>query len=158
MALNLAGIHTSLDAAHFVFKMRREGVVEVPVETLDRILTAAKAPAPIDFVSIDVENPELEVLSGFDLDRWRPKLLLIEDLVKDLRMHRYLQAQGYKWIRRTSINGWYIPADSQVLHVSLLGQLQFLRKYYLGLPFRRLRETLRRLRAARAARARPAKT
>jgi hypothetical protein len=33
------------------------------------------------------------------------------------------------------------------LRVGLIGRWQFFRKYYLGTPFRRLRETLRRLRA-----------
>src|SRR5262245_55146438 len=50
----------------------------VPVWTLDAILAAAGHPA-IDFLSIDVEGTQLEVLHGFSLERSRPRLLMIED-------------------------------------------------------------------------------
>ena len=88
MRLTLAGIHLSLEASHFVFGMNREGVIEVPVTTLDQVLTDAQAPAPLDLLSIDVEGHEIDVLDGFDMARWRPRLLLIEDLVINLRLRR----------------------------------------------------------------------
>jgi len=146
MSLNVAGIHSSLRDDFFVFRMKREGIIEVPVMTLDEILIDAKAPAPIDFLSIDVEGHEIEVLDGFDMARWQPRLLLIEDLVMNTRLHRLLVARGYKWIRRTGLNNWYVPANAP-LQVGLLGCWQFFRKYYLGTPFRHLREAVRRLRA-----------
>ncbi|SRR6266545_2714598 len=146
MTLNLAGIHSSLDPKFFVFQVRSESAIEVPIRTLDEILIDAEAPAPLDFVSIDVESHEIEVLDGFDLGRWRPKLLLMEDLVLNLRLHRYLQSRGYKWVRRTGINAWYVPAATP-MQVSLVGKLQFIRKYFLGVPFRNLREATRRLRS-----------
>jgi FkbM family methyltransferase len=145
MLLNVAGIHSSLHDSFFVFGMKRQGVIQVPVKTLDEVLIDAKAPVPIDFLSIDVEGHEFEVLDGFDIARWRPRLLLIEDLAMNTRLHRLLVTRGYKWIRRTGINDWYVPADSP-LQVDLLGRWQFFRKYYLGTPFRHLRELLRRLR------------
>jgi FkbM family methyltransferase len=137
--LNLAGMHTSLDPEFFVPNMQRVGTSEVPLRTLDEILVDAKAPAPLDFVSIDVESHEVEVLEGFDLDRWRPRLILIEDRALDLRIHRHLTGRGYKWVRRTGINGWYVPKDSP-MSVGAVGHLQFIRKHYLGVPFRNLRE------------------
>jgi len=146
MTLHLAGTQSSLNPDFFVFKMHREGTIDVPVKTLDEVLADAGAPMPLDFVSIDVESHEIEVLKGFNLDRWRPKLLLVEDIVLNLRLHRYLQSRGYKWVRRTAINSWYVPASS-LMRVSLFGRLQFARKYFLGTPFRRLREALRDIRA-----------
>jgi FkbM family methyltransferase len=142
---HMAGIHASFDPNFAVPDMQRVGVIDVPVKTLDEILIEAKAPAPLDFVSIDVETHEIEVLEGFDLAIWRPRLMLIEDLALDLRLHRYVTSRGYKWVRRTGLNGWYVPADL-AMPVSLFGRLQFLRKYYLGTPFRRLREKSRRWR------------
>ena len=142
--LNLAGIQTSLDPDFFVAGMRRIGTCKVLLRTLDEILIDAKAPVPLDFVSIDVEGHEIEVLGGFDLDRWRPRLILIEDLAFNLATHRHLTRRGYKWMRRTGINGWYVPADSSMT-VSPVGHLQFFRKHYLGVPFRNLREWKRRL-------------
>ena len=142
MRLNLAGIQSSLNPDFFVPDMIHAGMSEVPVMTLDQILADAKAPTPLDLVSIDVESHEMEVLSGFDLTRWRPRLILIEDLVQNLRLHRYLMGQGYKWVRRTGLNGWYVPID-RPFSITLFGQMQFIRKYYLGVPFRVMRDRLR---------------
>jgi FkbM family methyltransferase len=145
MTLHLAGGHTSLNPEHFVFGMRREGTIEVPLATLDQILTEAGAPAPLDFLSIDVEGHEIDVLAGFDIRRWRPRLILLEDEVQSLASQRYMLNKGYKWVRRTQLNGWYVPADLP-MRVSAYGWLQFIRKYYLGVPFRRTRDAWRRLR------------
>jgi FkbM family methyltransferase len=146
MTLNVAGAHSSLQDDFFILGMKRQGTLEVPIKTLDEILTDANAPTPIDFLSIDVEGHEIEVLDGFSIARWRPRLLLIEDHAMNMSLHRLLVARGYKWVRRTGLNSWYVPASAP-LQVGLLGRWQFFRKYYLGMPFRHLREALRRLRA-----------
>ena len=67
------------------------------------------------------------------------------DLVLNQRLHRLLRSHGYKWVRRTGLNSWYVPANSP-MKVSPFGRWQFLRKYYLGLPLRRMRESKRKLR------------
>lgn len=146
MTLHLAGRHSSFDPRLKVVGVRPEGSLEAPLTTLDEILIETGAPSPVDFLAVDVEGHEMEVLRGFDFARWRPRLILLEDLVLDTRLHRFMQAQGYKWIRRTDINSWYVPSASP-LRVGLVGRWQFFRKYYLGTPFRRLREVLRRVRA-----------
>jgi len=145
LRLHVAGIHSSLNPDFFVAGMRKKNIVEVPARTLDDILDEADAPTPIDFLSIDVENHEIEVLRGLTLERWRPRLILIEDLALNLRIHRTLTARGYKWVRRTGLNSWYVPADSP-MRISPFGQWQFVRKHYLGVPFRHLREAKRKQR------------
>jgi len=53
--------------------------VQVPAMTLNQILDAhLPARTRIDFVSLDVEGSELDVLRGFDLARYRPRVLLLE--------------------------------------------------------------------------------
>jgi hypothetical protein len=89
-----------------------EAVIEVPIRTLDSILTEAGTPEQFDFLSIDVEGHEIEVLRGFDIAWWRPQLILLEDHVADLARHRYLKAAGYRLIRRYENNGWYVPRGS----------------------------------------------
>jgi FkbM family methyltransferase len=145
LQLHVAGIHSSLNPDFFVAGMRRQDVIEVPARTLDDILEEARAPTPIDLLSIDVENHEIEVLTGVTLARWRPRLILIEDLALNLRIHRLLTSRGYKWVRRTGLNSWYMPSDS-AMTVSPFGQWQFVRKHYLGVPFRHLREAKRKQR------------
>lgn len=142
MTLHLAGSHSSFDARLNLAEVKPNGSIAVPVRTLDDVLTEADAP-PIDFVSIDVEGHELDVIDGFDLARWRPRLILIEDLLLRTRLHRELIRRGYRWLRRTGINNWYVP-HSAVPRLGIDGRWQFFRKLYLGTPSRRLRMTWRR--------------
>ncbi len=157
MTLHLAGIYSSLDPDLSIATVGAVGTVEVPIMTLDGVLEDAGIAAPIDFLSIDVEGHEIDVLSGFDLARWRPRLILIEDLVLNFDLHLLLLSRGYKWMRRTGLNSWYVPAD-RTMNLDLEGRMQFIRKYYLGVPFRHLREALRRLRFRLGLRRDPPKT
>ena len=122
-----------------------EAIIGVPVRTLDSILEEAGCPTAFDFLSIDVEGHEIEVLRGFDIGRWRPRLILLEDHVTDLSKHQYLLAAGYRIIRRYDNNGWYVPRDSFAT-CQWRDRWEILRKYYLALPFRMLRNLSRRLR------------
>jgi FkbM family methyltransferase len=142
MTLHLAGGHSSFDRNLNLAEVKPHGAVDVPTRTLDQILIAAGA-QKVDFISIDVEGHELDVLDGFDLGRWRPGLVLIEDLLLHLRLHRYLTRRNYRWFRRTGINNWYVPAD-KLPPLGIDGRWQFLNKFYLGTPFRRARMAWRR--------------
>ena len=153
MTLHVSGPHSSLKRELAVTGVVAETKIDVPVRTLDDILQEAGAPSPIDFVSIDVEGHEVEVLSGFDLARWRPRLILIEDHVTNLATHRFLTRAGYRLIRRTGLNGWYVPR-AQAPRVGL-GWWQIARKYYFTLPIRVLRGRKRRLRDRLRASAKP---
>lgn len=131
LTLYVAGIQSTLDADFYVAGVRRTGSVEVPIMTLDQVLEDAGAPQPLDFVSIDVEGHDVEVLAGFDLAGWRPRLPLIEDVVQSLDLHRHLVARGYRWMRQTGINSWYVPAEAP-FRLDLKGRAQCVRKCYLG--------------------------
>jgi len=146
MTLHLAGGHSSLDPRLRVASVRPQGTIDVPLRTLDDILIESDAPSPIDLVAVDVEGHEIEVLRGLTFTRWRPRLVLVEDHVLDLRLHRFMRSRGYAWVRRTDINSWYVPAEA-AWPIDLWSRVLFFRKYYLGIPFRRGREVLRRLRA-----------
>jgi hypothetical protein len=93
----------------------------------------------------EAEGLEIDVLRGLDLKRWRLRLIRIEDLAMNLSLHRYRRSRGYKCMRRTRLNSWYVPHDTPVT-TALKGCLQFVRKHDLGLPCRHLREASRRLR------------
>jgi FkbM family methyltransferase len=144
--LYLLGPHSSLKPELVVTGVFPEGTIDVLARTLDDILAEAEAPAPIDFVSIDVEGHEVEVLRGFDLKHWRPRLLLIEDHVSSLAVHRFLTRSGYRLMRRTGVNGWYVPLPDAPRLGYGYGRWQLIRKYYLALPIRILRDRKRRLR------------
>jgi FkbM family methyltransferase len=143
LTLHVAGSFSSLQRQHMTTGVVPRGEITVEGATLDRILRAANAPTPIDFVSIDVEGHELAVLAGFDLQHWRPALLLIEDHALNLKLHRYMKTHGYSWFRRTGLNSWFAPSTA-VPAIGWFGKWQYLRKHYLGLPFRHAREIKRR--------------
>lgn len=112
--------------------------ITVQTRTLDQILQEAGLPQ-IDFLSMDVEGFEMEVFAGFDLRRWQPSLVLLEDHVHDLRKHQHMLANGYQLVNRLGCNSWYIPASkiwTGPRHLSTFGRI---RKLYLGLPFRKLK-------------------
>lgn len=50
----------------------------VPLCALDTILEAHHWPVGFELLVIDVEGAELDVLAGFDIDHWAPKLVVIE--------------------------------------------------------------------------------
>ena len=145
MTLHVAGAFSSFNPKLSVTGVRPESAIDVPVHTLDSLLDDAKAPKPIDLLSVDVEGHELDVLRGFDFARWKPHLILLEDHVTSLDKHRFLQNAGYRLIRRTGLNGWYAPQD-EAPALDWWGRWQIVRKYYLALPFRILRELKRRMR------------
>ncbi|HON07887.1 MAG TPA: FkbM family methyltransferase [Verrucomicrobiota bacterium] len=118
--------------------------IKVKVMTLDSILDEAKI-SRVDFVSIDTEGTELDVLKGFSLNRWKPKLLLIEDKIHSLKKHFYLKKQNYKLVRRTGLNNWYIPVDAQPPKIDAWEKFEIIRKMYLATPHRVLRLYLKRL-------------
>ncbi len=146
MPLRVDGAYSSLNQELSVIGRKPKSVLSVRVRTLDEVLTEAGATAPIDFVSIDVEGHTVEVLKGAALSRWRPRLMLIEDHVTSLDIHRHMVRNGYRWIRRTGLNSWYVPREAAPA-IGAIGRLQFFRKYYLGTPIRVARDALRRVRA-----------
>jgi len=123
------------------------GTERVKVITLDKVLTAAGV-AKIDFLSLDVEGHEIEVMRGLDFKKFSPALILIEDGVRDLSKHRFLKSRGYKLVKRTTLNNWYVPRDCDFTMSSLAEKFELLRKMHLALPIRKMRLYLRRRRAS----------
>jgi hypothetical protein len=89
--------------------------IEVPVSvrTLDSCLDEFNETMTfrsIDFISIDVEGGELEVLEGFNIAFWKPTLFVIEnnDEPHVKAVKEYLEPFGYKLDQRLEVNDFYI--------------------------------------------------
>jgi len=100
----------------------------------------------LDYLSLDIEGHELEVFRGLDFDRWRPRLILVEDHLYNLKLHRFLKSNRYRLVYRTGSNNWYVPRGTPFPRLTLRVRLELFRKLYLSLPFRWLRLTGKRLR------------
>jgi FkbM family methyltransferase len=112
---------------------------EVQIMTLDEILDRTPHPQ-IDFLSIDVEGFELQVLQGFDLQKHSPRLILLEDNFPNrLQVHRHMKHHGYKLVKRTGCNNWYIPKGQTFTMTTTMEKAKLWRKMYLGTAFRKLR-------------------
>ena len=64
----------------------------------------------IDFLSIDTEGTELDVLRGFDIERWRPKLFVIENNFNESSIKEYLSEFGYVLSERLGVNDFYLDS------------------------------------------------
>ena len=82
--------------------------IKVNVRTLDDILKNHLDITQIDFISIDTEDTELDVLKGFDINRWKPKLMVIENNFNEPFIEDYLKQFNYKKHERIAINDFYI--------------------------------------------------
>jgi hypothetical protein len=69
--------------------------------TLNQILVEAAAPACIDFLSLDVEGAELEVIKGVDYAFFRFKYICVEARNFN-RVSGYLKSNGYPFLDRLS--------------------------------------------------------
>jgi FkbM family methyltransferase len=150
MPIRVAGSLSTMRTADLAPELADKEVRDVRVVTLDCVLAEAGVGA-IDFLSIDVEDVELDVLRGFSIEKYRPRLVLIEDFSRTLHKHRYMVSRGYKLVRRSGLNSWYVPAEAPFA-ISLYGRWQLVRKYYLAQPFRWLQRQKKRLLQATAGR------
>lgn len=87
----------------------------VPVTTL-AALCAKHAPSVIDFVSIDVEGHEREVLEGMDFTRFRPTVMLVESTLplksepNHQRWESILLDAGYAYATFDGLNRYYVDS------------------------------------------------
>nr|WP_246836386.1 FkbM family methyltransferase [Leptospira yasudae] len=93
---------------------RHQSSVDIPVYSLASILSKYCPGQKIDFMNIDVEWHEMEVLQSNDWDQFRPKVLLIEildfdlDLLSTNRVHNFLKGIGYKFECKTPRTSFYL--------------------------------------------------
>ena len=90
--------------AHLIEKT---STIRVRVRTLTDILQESGMPTTIDFISIDTENTELDVLKGLDFSMYTIKYLVIENNYNEPYCETYLAQFGYTKIHRTGVNDIY---------------------------------------------------
>ena len=69
--------------------------IKVAVRTLNHILSITNVEA-VDFVSVDVEGWELDVMRGFDVHKYNPKVIVLENVQGDPKYVDYMDGVGYK--------------------------------------------------------------
>jgi FkbM family methyltransferase len=100
--------------------------IKVRKKTLDAILEESNF-GKIDFISIDVEGHELEVLKGFTLEKFTPRIVLLEDNSNqtDPTVENYMKKKGYVIFKRTGVNDWYaLESDRELVVPEIIEALQ----------------------------------
>jgi FkbM family methyltransferase len=62
----------------------------------------------IDFVSIDTEGTELDVMKGFNIGKYQPKIIALENNFEDMNYRRTMFGYGYILYNRIGVNDYYI--------------------------------------------------
>lgn len=61
----------------------------------------------IDILKIDIEGGELKCLKGLDFEKYSPKLILLENILKNTEINTYLISKGYILDKEISYNQFY---------------------------------------------------
>lgn len=106
------GIPKSYDAALDSIKAwtnAEKTTISVKVRRLDRIL-AEHAPdvTEIDILTADVEGWELSVMRGLSMDRYRPKVVILENQSDDEGYRAFMAERGYWICGRIDYNEVYV--------------------------------------------------
>lgn len=89
-------------------RMPPEQMIEVPATTVNQVLAEAGVDK-VDFLSVDVEGSEPDTLRGFDFERYKPRLVLVDDRERFGEVCRVMAPPGYRLVRRTGHNAWFVP-------------------------------------------------
>ena len=96
--------------------------ITVPTTTLKE-LCDAHAPATFDFLKVDVEGAEKDVLLGGDWLRYRPKVVVAEALAPYTLApawqdwEPFLAQHGYRYVLFDSLNRYYLAEEANELAV-----------------------------------------
>ena len=92
----------------------REAGTKYPVETisLNDLLAENHAPNRIDYMSVDTEGSEVEILTTFDFDKYDVKIITVEHNFTPARerLHSLLVSKGYvrKYESLSQWDDWYV--------------------------------------------------
>ncbi|MEK7599571.1 MAG: FkbM family methyltransferase [Patescibacteria group bacterium] len=104
---------------------------KVPVTTLAKLLKEHAKDKKIDFMKIDVEGYEYEVVAGNDWTKYRPVILCIEanHVVRD--WHPMIKDAGYELVFWDGLNEYFVAKE----HKQLTKDFSYADSVFLGEPF-----------------------
>jgi FkbM family methyltransferase len=90
----------------------------VPLTTLAALCAAGAAPAAFEFLKVDVEGAEPDVLMSGDWQRFRPKVVVVEALAPYSlapafeQYEPFLARHGYSYVWFDSLNRYYLAQEA----------------------------------------------
>lgn len=99
--------------------------LEVPTVTLNEVLDRERI-STFDFLSMDIELAEPKALAGFDIERFRPRLVCVEghpevrqQILEYFARHDYILLG--KYLRADTFNLWFVPANRSTTPLEVSG-------------------------------------
>ena len=138
------------DDIHTNFRQRaidENRIIRVPSETLNALLERSDVPELIEYMSVDTEGSELEVLQSCDFYKWKVALITVEHggiEEKRRKINKYMSKFGYQR-KRIWFEDWFYQPD--YINKINSGGLENVNKAFEMLPFERktrLTEQLKR--------------
>jgi FkbM family methyltransferase len=108
-ALGLSSVHEGVKAIHEATHLAYRDLT-IEVATLAKVFTEHQV-SRIDFLKIDVEGHEVEVLEGNDWVRWRPSVILAE-AIASAEITKFLSGVGYKFEFFDGLNNYYVEKSA----------------------------------------------
>jgi FkbM family methyltransferase len=102
-------------------------VVKKTTTTLADVLDAFNAPSLIDYLSLDVEGPEYDILSTFPFEKYNFRCITVEHNaphigpVKQLLIRNFLEKKGYIFVKgNDDVNNWgHGPIDDFYIYAQI---------------------------------------
>jgi FkbM family methyltransferase len=112
-AIAVHGTIDSYSESDKLAETRKDGVrYQVETISLNDLLAHWNAPRRIDYLSIDTEGSELDILQAFDFEAYEIRLITVEHNHSDKRqpLHDFLTGKGYrrKFEKLSNVDDWYV--------------------------------------------------
>jgi FkbM family methyltransferase len=101
-----------------VGKIKYEKVIKVPLIPINTLIKDTLGKAP-DFISLDVEGLDLEILQSLDYERYASTVICVETLLydmeqkesKDSAIIKFLESKGYEIYADTHVNTIFVRSN-----------------------------------------------
>ena len=88
---------------------RRVETLFVKQKTLNTIIREEIPDLPhIDIMSLDIEGYEFQCLKGLDLEKYPPKVIVLENADHNHEIKEYLEQHGYRLDKKVHYNEYYV--------------------------------------------------
>lgn len=88
-------------------KFNHHGVKDIECVTLESIFEDYNVPIGFDFLTVDAEGSDMDVLESANLLKWKPKLVCVEHSMPIDILNEFMKQRNYKHYKKTTGNTFY---------------------------------------------------
>ena len=99
------GMNSGIKGLVEEFRLKIFTTIQVPTFNLNDIL---KKYEEIDYLSIDIDGGEFEIIKGIDFESHKINVITIENCNNDLTVYDYMLTNNYKYFGRLFVDDIYL--------------------------------------------------